>query len=382
LFLVLHLCFNFDVSGYKRTNWEGGMRVTAFISGGLVPPKLRGTSNKIRMHIIDWYPTFCGLAGVPASDDAPVAPLPIDPSNPTKDIYQGNLSWPGLDGVDVWQMIIDPTNPKYNDTYSAAHPTIALSKEVLLKGKYKLLVAERGGAPTNLQGHYDYENGWEYPNGTWVQPTDMQAGGAHGCGLCTSSHGCGARPAGWKGPCLFDLDADPREEHDLGDAMPEVLASMWKELNDTWLGMYNGRSPASLLGPCNPACAKKHWSKLGSKFPDHAPICGIPGCAPAPSPPPPAPTPAPGPMPGPFPPSNSTDCTFVPNIKYDHRVTKGAKTSASTQEACCKHCYENDRCVAGAWHSDSSPTPEGCYLHYSADSIGEQQGVIGCVTSR
>jgi hypothetical protein len=68
---------------------------------------------------------------VDANDDAPVKPLPIDPANPGKDIYQGNKSWPGIDGVDVWQMIVDPHNPKYNDSYSAAHGTIALSKEVM-----------------------------------------------------------------------------------------------------------------------------------------------------------------------------------------------------------------------------------------------------------
>jgi hypothetical protein len=136
--------------------------------------------------------------------------------------------------------------------------------------------------------------------------------------------------------------------------------------------------------PVQPACAEKHWSKLGSKFPDHAPVCGFSDCTTAPSPPPPpAPSPAP-PMPGPFPPSNSTDCTFVPDIQYNHhRVTKGPKMSAKTQEACCARCYKNDRCAAGVWHSDSSPTQKGtCYLHCSAESEREQQGAISYATSR
>ena len=73
--------FQYPLRGYKRTNWEGGMRVTgellckysaavhvacahsagthapcpaAFVSGGLIPTNLRGTSNKIRFHIVDW----------------------------------------------------------------------------------------------------------------------------------------------------------------------------------------------------------------------------------------------------------------------------------------------------------------------------------------
>ena len=39
---------NYPLRGYKRTNWEGGMRVSAFVSGGLVPPALHGTTNDVR----------------------------------------------------------------------------------------------------------------------------------------------------------------------------------------------------------------------------------------------------------------------------------------------------------------------------------------------
>lgn len=89
--------------GEKHTNWAGGYRVAAFISGGVIPQRLRGTTSNLRLHVVDWYPTFCAAAGLTAaqcSDDSPRAPLPIDPSNPAKDIYS-NGAWPGLDGVDV-----------------------------------------------------------------------------------------------------------------------------------------------------------------------------------------------------------------------------------------------------------------------------------------
>ena len=89
--------------GEKHTNWAGGYRVAAFISGGVVPARLRGTTSNLRMHVVDWYPTFCAAAGLTAlqcSDDSPTAPLPTDPSNPEKDIYS-NGAWPSLDGVDV-----------------------------------------------------------------------------------------------------------------------------------------------------------------------------------------------------------------------------------------------------------------------------------------
>jgi arylsulfatase A-like enzyme len=45
---------NWPLRGEKRTNYEGGMRVSAFVSGGVIPPPLKGTSSNIRFHIVDW----------------------------------------------------------------------------------------------------------------------------------------------------------------------------------------------------------------------------------------------------------------------------------------------------------------------------------------
>ena len=55
----------------------------------------------------DWYPTFSWLAGVSGRDDAPIKPLPIDPTDPTKDIYQNFTSFPSVDGVNLWPFLIE-----------------------------------------------------------------------------------------------------------------------------------------------------------------------------------------------------------------------------------------------------------------------------------
>lgn len=103
---------NYPLRGEKHSNWQGGMKVAAFVSGGLIPKNLRGTRNDINMHIVDWYPTICNLAGVGNCTDNPsVPPLPVDINDPTKDIY-GKSSYPPLDGVDVWDMLMTPE--KYN----------------------------------------------------------------------------------------------------------------------------------------------------------------------------------------------------------------------------------------------------------------------------
>ena len=47
------------------------------MSGGLLPPAMRGTNISSPIHICDWYSTFCGLAGVNAADNHEGVP-PVD----------------------------------------------------------------------------------------------------------------------------------------------------------------------------------------------------------------------------------------------------------------------------------------------------------------
>jgi hypothetical protein len=102
----------------------------------------------------------------------------------------------------------------------------------------------------------------------------------------------------------------------------------------------------------------------------------VPGCPAAP-PTPPTP-PAPGPVPH-FTPTNSTNCTWVEGVQYDHRVDNGAVTHADDREDCCRHCYLNSECVASAFHVGDGT----CYLHFSlAGQRRGQEGVVGCVTAR
>ena len=46
---------NYPLRGEKHTNWQGGMRAAAFVSGGLIPAAMRGSRNPTNFHIVDWY---------------------------------------------------------------------------------------------------------------------------------------------------------------------------------------------------------------------------------------------------------------------------------------------------------------------------------------
>jgi hypothetical protein len=174
---------------------------------------------------------------------------------PSTDIY-GDDSWPDIDGVDVWDMLL---HPESYHRYSA-HESLLLSREVLLRKGYKIMTRQRGHT---YQPWDPFEDGWREANGTWTRPSEPT------CGQVWGKH---------NGPCLFDLEADPREQKDLSSSMPQLLDDMQKELDEAWKTFYVARSPANLMGPCDATCANAKWESFGGSS-GHGPVCGVPGCS-------------------------------------------------------------------------------------------------------
>lgn len=265
---------NFPKRGNKHTNWQGGMNGAAFVSGGFLPDNLRGTTSDVAMHIVDWYATFCALAGVDSADNSGVKPLPVDPSlppvnPPPKDIYGAN-AWPGIDGVNVWPILTDPDS---KSDRGAAHRSITLSREVILiNGTWKLVVAQpdpsvlahKESMPPTLW----YMMGWRLRNQTWLLPSKRDESG---CGMVF------IRNESFK-PCLFNIAEDDEETTDLSQSKPDLVQSMWQELNVSYLSWYHSRSPSSLIGPCNATCAAAHWRAISPASRGGGPICSVPGC--------------------------------------------------------------------------------------------------------
>jgi hypothetical protein len=206
---------------------------------------------------VDWYPTFCYLSGsTNCSDDSRVKPRSIDPSRPGKDIY-GKQAFPGLDGKNVWHEIQAGRVP--------LREYLWLSSTVLIKGgKYKLVTAQQEPRITASPPM----TGWRQPDGTWV---DGGALDGSGCGVAFKNR------SNLK-PCLFDLEHDEREEHDLSAEMPELMREIWAELNRTQLTAFSARTPRKMLGTCRKACADKKWTHIYGGGRSQGPICGVPGC--------------------------------------------------------------------------------------------------------
>jgi len=109
---------NHPLKGGKYNDFEGGVRVNAFLSGGFIPEAARGSVHQGVVSVADWYSTFSYLAGVDAEDrQAAAASLPpVDGVQQIEDILTGGdarkgialhlseyavLEWP-------WKLIIGP----------------------------------------------------------------------------------------------------------------------------------------------------------------------------------------------------------------------------------------------------------------------------------
>ena len=68
---------NYPLRGSKVSDFEGGVRAVAFLSGGYLPISVRGGRHTGYIHVADWYGTLAKLVGVDPSDNVPGLP-PVD----------------------------------------------------------------------------------------------------------------------------------------------------------------------------------------------------------------------------------------------------------------------------------------------------------------
>lgn len=192
---------NYPLKGGKNSNWEGGIRVNAFVSGGFVPEKVRGTKQSGLVAGWDWYATFAGLANV-SPDDKKAAKAGLPP------VESFNL-WPLING----QVSASPREAiAIGD---AAPDRMEAWVGGLIRGRYKLLVGRVGQA---------YHSP---PTGPPADERDTLGGTMVKCGL---------EP---KTGCLFDIYSDPEENVNLAENQPDRFREMLSHLEAVNKTVYN-----------------------------------------------------------------------------------------------------------------------------------------------
>ena len=220
---------NWPLRGGKFTNWEGGVRVNAFVSGGALPVARRGQKEEGLVTIWDWYATYAGIAGVDPTDHAASA-----------------AGLPPIDSIDVWPLLAgaNSTPPRteiaLGDT-TAVNPNgdgdtlVGGVMQVLNGTAYKLIL----GTPGKLYViNQDTVTGPLWPNSSsHLVPT-------------TRTRTCGRKP---KRGCLFDVMADPLEERNLGEQMPDLFASMLARIDELQKTVYSPKRGSKDDAACKAA---------------------------------------------------------------------------------------------------------------------------------
>ncbi|CAE7034873.1 Arsb [Symbiodinium natans] len=119
---------NYPLRGGKVSDWEGGLRTNAFVSGGFVPESRRGTKFEGVINIADWYGTLTELAGVEMKDHRAEA------ANVWLKEQGLPLLYP-VESVPQWQNILQNRNGR-------PWP-IHLSTYAVMMWPYKLVIAQQ-----------------------------------------------------------------------------------------------------------------------------------------------------------------------------------------------------------------------------------------------
>ena len=193
---------NFPLKGGKLTSWQGGVRVNAFVSGGLLPEERRNKKAEGYIHLADWYGTFCEMAGVDPTDEA-----------------AAKAKLPPVDSMNMWPYISGKTD-------ESPRKDVPVNINTLISGDYKIILG-------NVE-----QAGWtgpQYPNKT------NPAGGIRAIERC-GDHGC-----------LYDIQKDPEERKNLAATMPTVLSSMRSKLAEYQKDYFNPNRGKAWPGACQVA---------------------------------------------------------------------------------------------------------------------------------
>ena len=171
---------NYPLKGGKLTDWQGGVRVNAFVSGGYLPTIMRGKKTEGYIHMADWYATFCALAGV-------------DP----KDVTAAQAKLPPIDSMNMWPLIS-------GENSSSPRVDIPVSNMTLISGDYKILTGEVD------------QMCWTGPQSPSVTIPVAK---------CVSvKEECG------ESGCLYNIREDPYEHVNLVSKLPDKLKEMQAKL--------------------------------------------------------------------------------------------------------------------------------------------------------
>eukprot|EP01084_Bolivina_argentea_P172232 298368_1 len=202
---------NCPLRGGKFSNFEGGIRVFAMVSGGYLPIHRRNKTLNETVHIADVYSTLCSIVDIDATDHRAI-----------------KAGLPPIDSFNMWPLITGETNVSARTEFilSSTHSN-HVHGAGMISGDYKILFGYQSPA---------FWTSLDWPNGSHGEPNTIY------CGNATT------------GGCLFNIKEDISERIDLINkteyqAIGQQLRERFIELNST--------KYITDFGPQDPKCCEQ-----------------------------------------------------------------------------------------------------------------------------
>jgi len=242
---------NWPLRGGKFSNFEGGIRVNAFVTGGIVPMSRRGSKLEGLITGWDWYATFAGLAG----------------ADPT-DHQAAQAGLPPIDSLDMWPWLSGVVAKSPRDEIIIGDTTAALpngdGKTVvggIISGRYKLVVGLETPSWDGLGFHTISQNVLTGPS--WPNSSSHLVPLSHyrTCGR-EVEHGC-----------LFDIFADPYEINSIAQTNPDQFSKMLARMDEVQQTVYSPKRGSKEALACETANSKYFgywgpWLNTSSAVPE------------------------------------------------------------------------------------------------------------------
>ena len=218
---------NYPLRGGKFSQFEGGIRSNAFVTGGFLPQNMRGKKTEALMSVADWYSTYLHAAGV---SDADVV-----------DTVAEEAGLPALDSANCWPVILGEQESCRDEIAIGDTSALAFNQDgdalvgALLKGTFKILLG-----PENKEYHVgqDVLTGPFFPNRTEVLIPELHPR------VCGRTPGTG---------CLFDIFADPSESVNLAESQSELFMQMLERVDAIQSTVYSPHRGHRVAAACDKA---------------------------------------------------------------------------------------------------------------------------------
>lgn len=195
---------NYPLRGEKQTNFEGGVRAVAFVTGpgAKLSPAVVGTSSTALMHVTDWFPTIMELAGATSRN-----------ANPLDGVSQWNAIANG--GASARDVVVLNMSPRGKPLHGA-----------IRQGPWKLIFM------SVILGSIAMPRTGQYLPGGWTDGVQIDL------------------PPPVRGAWLFNVIDDPYETTNLVESNPDKYQELMKlffELQAEAVGDLDGLYPVDPL---------------------------------------------------------------------------------------------------------------------------------------